>query len=67
MNIRALFIAEPEPPPKNEPTAWTAGSAIMQGTQFGTGTLLLRYSRDFEKQADLMGVQIMARAGYDPR
>jgi hypothetical protein len=44
-----------------------AGSAIAQGTQFGLGTLLLRYSRDFEKQADLLGAQIMARAGYDPR
>jgi Zn-dependent protease with chaperone function len=43
------------------------GSAIAQGSQFGLGTLLLRYSRDFEKQADLLGVQIMARAGYDPR
>jgi hypothetical protein len=39
----------------------------MQGSQFGLGTLLLRYSRDFEKQADLLGAQIMARAGYDPR
>ena len=38
-----------------------------QGSQFGLGTLLLRYSRDFEKQADLLGSQIMARAGYDPR
>jgi Zn-dependent protease with chaperone function len=44
-----------------------AGSAIIQGSQFGLGTLLLRYSRDFEKQADLLGSQIMARAGYDPR
>ena len=44
-----------------------AGSAIAQSTQFGLGTLLLRYSRDFEKQADLLGTQIMARAGYDPR
>ena len=43
------------------------GSAIAQGSQFGLGTLLLRYSRDFEKQADIMGSQIMARAGYDPR
>ena len=39
----------------------------MQTSQFGLGTLLLRYSRDFEKQADLLGAQIMARAGYDPR
>jgi Zn-dependent protease with chaperone function len=44
-----------------------AGSAIAQGSQFGLGTLMLRYSRDFEKQADLLGSQIMARAGYDPR
>ena len=44
-----------------------AGSAIAQGSQFWLGTMLLRYSRDFEKQADLLGSQIMARAGYDPR
>ena len=44
-----------------------AGSAIAQGSQFGLGTVLLRYSRDFEKQADLLGAQIMSRAGYDPR
>ena len=44
-----------------------AGSAISQGSEFGLGTLLLRYSREFEKQADLLGAQIMARAGYDPR
>jgi beta-barrel assembly-enhancing protease len=43
------------------------GSAIAQGSSFGLGTLLLRYSRDYEKQADLLGAQIMARAGYDPR
>src|SRR6185503_4415800 len=40
------------------------GSYIAQGSQFGLGTLLMRYSRDFEKQADLLGAQIMARAGY---
>src|SRR6187431_1850416 len=44
-----------------------AGSAIAQSSQFGLGTLLLRYSRDYEKQADLLGAQTMARAGYDPR
>ena len=44
-----------------------AGSAITESTQLGLGTLMLRYSRDFEKQADLMGSQLMARAGYDPR
>src|SRR6516162_8282045 len=44
-----------------------AGSAIAEGSQFGLGTMLLKYSRAYEKQADLMGAQIMARAGYDPR
>jgi len=44
-----------------------AGSAITQGSQLGLGAVLLRYSRDFEKQADILGSQIMARAGYDPR
>jgi hypothetical protein len=44
-----------------------AGSAIAQGAQTGLGAVLLRYSRDFEKQADLLGAQIMAKAGYDPR
>ena len=39
------------------------GGAIAQGTQFGLGTAFLRFSRDYEKQADLMGSQIMARAG----
>jgi Zn-dependent protease with chaperone function len=43
------------------------GGAIAQGSQFGLGTLLLKYGRDYEKQADLLGAQIMARAGYDPR
>ena len=27
----------------------------------------MKYSREYEKQADLIGAQIMARAGYDPR
>src|SRR5262249_15409565 len=44
-----------------------AGSAIAQTSQVGLGALVLRYSRDFEKQADLLGAQIMAHAGYDPR
>ena len=44
-----------------------AGAVIAQGADFGLGTLVLKYSRDFEKQADLLGAQIMARAGYDPR
>jgi hypothetical protein len=44
-----------------------AGSVISQGSQFGLGAYFLKYSREYERQADLLGAQIMARAGYDPR
>jgi Zn-dependent protease with chaperone function len=43
------------------------GRVISQGTQFGLGAAFLRFSREYEQQADLEGAQIMARAGYDPR
>ena len=45
----------------------TAGAVIAQGSQFGLGAAFLRFSRDYERQADLLGSHIMARAGYDPR
>ncbi len=43
------------------------GNVLAQGTRFGLGAYFLRYSRDYERQADLEGTEIMARAGYDPR
>jgi len=43
-----------------------AGDIVAQGTQFGLGTYLLKFSREYETQADLLGAQILARAGYDP-
>lgn len=43
------------------------GGIIAQGTQLGLGAYLLKYSREYETQADILGAQIMARAGYDPR
>jgi beta-barrel assembly-enhancing protease len=45
----------------------TAGSIISQGSQFGLGAAFLKYGREYETQADLLGAQILARAGYDPR
>src|SRR5207302_3632125 len=43
------------------------GQVISQGTQFGVGAAFLRFSREYERQADIQGTHIMARAGYDPR
>jgi hypothetical protein len=43
------------------------GSVIAQGSQIGLGTYFLKYGREYERQADLLGAQLMARAGYDPR
>jgi predicted Zn-dependent protease len=43
------------------------GTVVSQGTQIGLGTAFLRYGRQFEREADLLGAQVMARAGYDPR
>lgn len=45
----------------------TAGDIIATGSQFGLGAYFLKYSREYEREADLFGAQIMARAGYDPR
>jgi hypothetical protein len=43
------------------------GAVVSQGTQVGLGTWFLKYSREYEREADLLGAQLMARAGYDPR
>jgi Zn-dependent protease with chaperone function len=45
----------------------TTGSIIAQGSEFGLGTYFMKFSREYEKQADLLGAQIMAQAGWDPR
>src|SRR5262245_17919064 len=45
----------------------TVGQVISQGTAFGLGTAFMKYGREYERQADIEGAQIMARAGYDPR
>jgi len=46
------------------------GSLIAQLGQIGIGigfnSVLLKYSRDAENQADALGTRIMARAGYNP-
>jgi beta-barrel assembly-enhancing protease len=44
-----------------------AGSLARLGIQIGAGTLMMKYSRDDESQADAVGAIIMYKAGYDPR
>ena len=44
-----------------------AGQATSILSQVGFGAAFLRYGREYERQSDLLGAQIMARAGYDPR
>src|ERR1044072_1396191 len=43
------------------------GEVVGAASQIGFGAGALRYSRKDETQADILGAQIMARAGYDPR
>lgn len=43
------------------------GAIVAQGSQFGLSAYFMKYSREYEREADLFGAQLMARAGYDPR
>lgn len=44
------------------------GSQLAQlGIGFAAGSVFMKYSRDAEKQADLVGAGIMHDAGYDPQ
>jgi hypothetical protein len=45
----------------------TAGALANLGSQIGAAAWMTSYSREFETQADLLGAQTLARAGYDPR
>ncbi len=46
----------------------STGAALAQlGAGFTVNSILLKYSRDAESQADIMGTQILSDAGYDPR
>jgi Zn-dependent protease with chaperone function len=44
-----------------------AGAMVQQGIGLTAGLSFLRMSRESEKQADLMGTDILYDAGYDPR
>src|SRR5512136_1295102 len=45
----------------------STGALLAQlGSEFAMGSVLLKYSRDDERQADLMGTQILYDCNYDP-
>lgn len=43
------------------------GNLARVGIQLGAGSLMMKYSRGDEAQADAVGAIIMYKAGYDPR
>jgi hypothetical protein len=46
--------------------SWT-GYGIYEASQLAIPIAFLQFSRDFEGQADYLGIQYMYRAGYDPQ
>lgn len=42
------------------------GTLGQMGIGFGANSLFMKYSRDAEKDADIVGARMMARTGYDP-
>src|SRR5262252_803900 len=43
------------------------GNLARMGIQFGAGTVMMKYSRGDEAQADAVGAIIMYKAGYNPK
>jgi len=43
------------------------GDIIGIGSQIGFGAGALKYSRKYESQSDILGAQLIAKIGYDPR
>lgn len=48
-------------------TIATGNPNVGQLAQAPFGVYLLKFSREYETEADILGAQIMAQAGYDPR
>ncbi|MFB3777700.1 MAG: M48 family metallopeptidase [Bryobacteraceae bacterium] len=43
-----------------------AGYGVQQAANLGIPLTFLRFSRDFEREADMLGIQYLYAAGYDP-
>lgn len=43
-----------------------AGQLAQMGLSIGTGSVFMKYSRDAETEADMVGAQIIHDAGFDP-
>lgn len=48
-------------------TILTGNQGVGQLAQAPFAVYLLKFSREYETEADVLGAQILARAGYDPR
>jgi len=46
--------------------AGVAAQAARLGLDVGLASILLKYSRDAERQSDILGARLMSRAGYNP-
>ena len=65
---RRSFRSAPSPVRSSaRSSAAPPAASSRKARSFGLGAYFLKYGREYERQADLLGAQIMARAGYDPR
>jgi predicted Zn-dependent protease len=65
-NAKGLLIQALSIPPTTITTGGVAGTAIQQEQQLAIPMSMLRFSKTAVKEADLLGLEYMFKAGYDP-